>query len=479
MSVRDESDIEQLRRIALTQQTQIRVLLDVLQRQSAELDEAKGTSGDLQEKITLLNELTAKAVTSDESPAETQPKTKKRKKQKGHGPKPQLELERIEEIFELDEADKICPSCGGDLQPLDGQFESSKLVDVVEVSYRLVDVKRQKYACKCGGCIETALGPDRAVDGGRYSVGFAIKVAIDKYVDHIPLTRQTRVMKRWGLDVSSQTLWDQLSALHQRLRPCYDALYERVMADDVIGLDQTGWKRLNAKGATPWQMWCLTTEDVVYHRIREDKSAASWNAIVGDYQGVVVCDAMSTHGAAECNKPGPTLAACWAHVVRKFRDAEADFPDAGVARGFIKKLYEIDAQAENRDERARLRRGESSEVLEQLEQWLLAQTTLKTTSLGQAIRYTLGYWPRLKVFVDNPDVPLDNNRTERGIRGPVVGRKNHYGSRSKRGTEVAALFYSLIETAKLVGVEPRRYLQEAAAAAKLGRVLLPHELVDA
>ena len=91
----------------------------------------------------------------------------------------------------------------------------------------------------------------------------------------------------------------------------------------------------------------------------------------------------------------------------------------------------------------------------------------------------MGYWPRLKVFVDNPDVPLDNNRTERGIRGPVVGRKNHYGSRSKRGTEVAAPFYSLIETAKLVGVEPRRYLEEAAAAAKLGRVLLPHELIDA
>lgn len=153
--------------------------------------------------------------------------------------------------------------------------------------------------------------------------------------------------------------------------------------------------------------------------------------------------------------------------------------EAAVARVLIKKLYEIDAQAENRDVRARLRRGESSEVLEQLEHWLLAQTTLKTTSLGQAIRYTLGYWPRLRVFVDNPDVPLDNNRTERGIRGPVVGRKNHYGSRSKRGTEVAALFYSLIETAKLVGVEPRRYLQEAAAAAKLGRVLLPHELVDA
>ncbi|MEM1031211.1 MAG: transposase [Myxococcota bacterium] len=268
MGVRDESDIEQLRRIALTQQTQIRILLDVLQRQSAELDEAKGTGGELQQKLTLLNELTAKAVASQDAAAtpDPKPKPRKRKKQRGHGPKPQRELERIEELFELDDADETCPSCGGHLHPLDGQFESSEMVDVVEVSYRLVEVKRQKYACRCGGCIETALGPDRAVDGGRYSVGFAIKVATDKYVDHLPLTRQTRVMKRWGLDVSSQTLWDQLAALHQRLRPCYDALYERVMASRVIGLDQTGWKRLDAKGAKPWQMWCLTTEDAVYHR---------------------------------------------------------------------------------------------------------------------------------------------------------------------------------------------------------------------
>ncbi|MEM1031210.1 MAG: transposase [Myxococcota bacterium] len=194
---------------------------------------------------------------------------------------------------------------------------------------------------------------------------------------------------------------------------------------------------------------------------------------------MVVCDGMSTHGAGECRKPGPTLAACWAHVVRKFRDAEADFPEAAVARDLIAKLYEIDAESKSRDERSRRRKRESSEVAGRLEQWWRAQTTLKTTSLGEAIRYTLGYWPRLKVFVNDPDVPLDNNRTERGIRGPVVGRKNHYGSRSKRGTEVAALFYSLIETSKLVGVEPRRYLQEAVTTAKAGRVLLPHELVQA
>ena len=91
----------------------------------------------------------------------------------------------------------------------------------------------------------------------------------------------------------------------------------------------------------------------------------------------------------------------------------------------------------------------------------------------------LGLWPGLTRFLDDPRIPLDNNATERGLRGMVVGRKNHYGSRSKRGTEVAALFYSLIESAKLCGVEPKAYLLHAARAALAnpGTVTLPHALL--
>lgn len=85
----------------------------------------------------------------------------------------------------------------------------------------------------------------------------------------------------------------------------------------------------------------------------------------------------------------------------------------------------------------------------------------------------------LSLFVTDPDIPLDNNASERGMRALAVGRKNHYGSKSLRGTEVAALFYSLIETCKLVGVEPEKYLKAAALAniENPGTVILPHELV--
>lgn len=475
MDIRRESDIDQLRRIALTQQTQIRHLLDALQRKCEVIDDLRGNSGELQQTIDLLNELQARNAAQQEK--ENKPKEKKKRKpQRGHGPKEQPNIERVEKLFELDEPDRACPECGGRLEPLTGQFESSEMVDVVQVSYQLVDVKRQKYTCRCGGHVDTALGPERAIEGGRYSLGFAIKVAIDKYVDHLPLTRQARIMTRHGLELTSQTLWDQLSALSRLLRPCYDALNEQAMSAPVLGLDQTSWKRLNKKKATPWQMWCLTTPEVVYHCIREDKATSSWNALLGDFAGIIVCDAMSTHGAKGRNKPTPPIALCWAHVLRKFRDAEDDFPEASMALGMIGELYEIDERARDPAELLELRKTESQAVLDRLEVWLMAQTALKTTSIGNAVRYAYGNWARLGRFVNDPRIPLDNNRTERGLRGPVVGRKNHYGSKSVRGTEVAAICYSLVETAKLVGVDPAEYLAAAASAARRGEVVLPHQL---
>ncbi len=126
--------------------------------------------------------------------------------------------------------------------------------------------------------------------------------------------------------------------------------------------------------------------------------------------------------------------------------------------------------------RAELRRTESAKVLELLETWLWHQAVLKTLSIGRAAAYAIANWDRLTRFVADPRIPLDNNATERGIRGPVIGRRNHFGSKSKRGTEVAAIFYSLLETAKLHGVDPARYLVEAAKAAPLGEIIMPWEL---
>lgn len=184
--------------------------------------------------------------------------------------------------------------------------------------------------------------------------------------------------------------------------------------------------------------------------------------------------AAKTHEAGARDGPGIILAGCWAHVLRKFEEAEPDHPEAGVALGYIGQLYEIDERAgDDLARRAELRRTESNAVLEELKSWLWSQTVLKTLSIGKAASYTVANWERLTRFVNDPRVPLDNNQTERGIRGPVVGRKNHFGSKSRRGTEVAATFYTLLETAKLHGIDPARYLLEAVRAADRSEVLLP------
>ena len=177
---------------------------------------------------------------------------------------------------------------------------------------------------------------------------------------------------------------------------------------------------------------------------------------------------------------------------RKYVEAEPRYP--GPCRAvldLIGRLYAIEAQvpalspgataeerAATRTLRACLRAEQSREIVGEIRAWALGQRVLPESSLGKAITYMLALWVGLTRFLNDPRIPIDNNHTERGLRGVVLGRKNHYGSRSQRGTEVAALFYSLIESGKLCGVDPKAYLLQAvhAALATPGTVTLPHTL---
>jgi len=475
VEVEREQNIEELRRFALALEVQNRLLLEVIAKKSQELDKLRGSTGDIQLTLKMLEELQAKArQTQDAIAGMNTEKRAERKQRSSTGPTEQPKLPIIEEVFTLDESDRTCPSCGGGLREMTGQCEESEMIDVIEVSYRRVKVKQQKYVCRCGGCVDTALGPARALSGSRYSLAFAIKVLIDKYLDHIPLERQCRILERHGLVVTSQTLWDLAYAVAQRLSIVDLALFDYVKAQPVIGLDQTSWPRLDVRGSKPWQMWCLTAPGVVVHRIRDDKSAATFKALVGDYHGTIVADALSTHQAGARDEPGIVLAGCWAHVFRRFDEAKPDHPDAEQALTWIGALYDVDRRGEGDLLRiGELRRAQAPAILVPFRAWLLDRAGATHLSIGKAAAYTLGIWNRLVVFVDDARIPLDNNATERAIRGPVVGRKNHYGSKSRRGTDLATTIYSIIETAKLHHVHPTDYLAAAVLAADRGEVLFP------
>ena len=123
--------------------------------------------------------------------------------------------------------------------------------------------------------------------------------------------------------------------------------------------------------------------------------------------------------------------------------------------------------------RAELRARNAPAILDEMKAWLWSQAEMKSLSIGKSAAYTLGIWDRLTLFVDDARIPLDNNATERAIRGPVVGRKNHYGSKSRSGTEVASTLYTVLETCKLNAIDPAAYLAAAIIAADRNEVLLP------
>jgi len=153
------------------------------------------------------------------------------------------------------------------------------------------------------------------------------------------------------------------------------------------------------------------------------------------------------------------LAGCWAHVCRRFEEAAPDHPAAERAR-------------------AELRRTKAPAILEDMRTWLGTHAETTSLAIGKAA-YTLGIWERLTRFVGDARIPLDNNATERAIRGPVVGRENHYGSKSRRRTEVASRLYPILEICELHDIDPAACLHAAVTAADRGEVLLPRDSAGA
>jgi len=419
---------------------------------------------------------------------------------RGHGPTAQPTLPTLDMVHELDAADLTCPQCGGTLREMAGQTEDAEEITVIERRFVLVRHRRKKYRCACNGCVDTAPGPLRLTThpdrrGQRYAPSFAVEVAINKYLDHLPLERQARVMAREGLTIESQTLWDQIEALATVLQPTYDALREYVLASPVIGADETWWRLLGGPENKRWWAWGVTRADAVTYTILASRSQEAARRVLDGYHGIVMADGYGAYEALARASPGFTLAHCWAHVRRKFVEAEPHYPaPCAEILALIGQLYAVEQVAPGPDPaaseetrtavlelRAQLRREQSTVIVEAIRAWAHQQRALPESSLGKAIAYMLGLWPGLTRFLDDARIPLDNNATERGLRGMVVGRKNHYGSRSQRGTEVAALFYSLIESAKLCGVEPKAYLLQATHAAleTPGTVTLPHALLPA
>ena len=417
-----------------------------------------------------------------EKGSETKPSPTRRPRepQTGHGPtaQPSLPLEPIHHVFD---GPPECTLCGGPMQEIPGQFEESEEVTVTEASFRILLHRRQKYRCRCNGPVVTAPGPDKLIPGGRYSVDFAVHSVVGKFCDHLPLERQVRQAARHGLVITSQTLWDQHAALAEHLEPTWRELCRRALAEPVLHADETGWRMMGS--GEKWTLFGLTAPKLAAYHLSPSKSATTVRELLKGFGGTLVVDGFAVYPVVAELEKRIRIAHCWAHADRKFKEA-LDPPGAiAEVRGLIAQLYEIEREVQGGfpgDEEAQrhrqtLREEKSAEVVENLRQWAFSQGGLRRSAFGRAVRYLLKHWNGLTLFLEDPRIALDNNAAERALRGPVVGRKNFYGNRSRRGAQVAAILYSLIETAKLCGVNPAEYLRRAALTAirRPGSVTLP------
>ena len=211
-------DPEKLRRIAGLLDREV----DRLQQQVRDLAfENARLLGETLTQVDFSYPLLEKILAEPDGAGEPAPPRLARPAQRGHGTRPQERLPVLEHVSELPENERDCKVCNGQLEAMSGQYEESEEITVTERSYTLLVHRRQKYRCRCNANVTTAPGPLKLIPGGRYSLDFAAHVAVQKYSDHLPLERQVEIMARHGLQTTSQSLWDQLEAGAELLKPTY------------------------------------------------------------------------------------------------------------------------------------------------------------------------------------------------------------------------------------------------------------------
>ena len=385
-----------------------------------------------------------------------------------------------------------CAACGGKLHEL-GRDITEEL-EYIPGRFIVNRFVRPRMACGCCEQILQAPMPSRPIERGRPGPGLLAHVLVGKYADHLPLYRQSQIFERDGIDLQRSALTDWVGQTTSLLEPLADAIGRHVQGGPALFADDTPVKMQapgTGKTATArfWayvrdeQPWCGDASPAAWYRFSVDRKGARPVAHLADYTGWMHADGYA--GFGDLYRSGRVEeVACMAHVRRKFVDVHkaqgSVIAEEAIRR--IAELYAVEKQARGSppDERVRLRQARAGPLSEDLETWLTAQLRRISgkSPLAQAIRYALTRIKRLRPYLDHGFLEIDNNTAERSIRAIALGRKNWLFAGSERGGRSAAIAYTLIETAKLNGIDPQAWLTnvlDRIADHKINRIdeLLP------
>lgn len=400
---------------------------------------------------------------------------------KGHGRRSYSHLPAREELQDIPEGERCCPTCNLPLRPFPGTEDSETVGIEVKAYRRVIRRKRYKPACQCGTLpgIVTALPPPKLLPKGLLGISVWVTLLLDKFLFVRPTYRLLADLKTHGLDLAQGTLTDGLQALAPLFVPLYQALIDQNLQEDRWHADETRWLVFAAtegKVGYKWYLWVFRSPSTVVYKLDESRSAKVPKAHFGPLaEGILMVDRYSSYKSL-AKETRIILAFCWSHVRRDFLGIARDWPQQETwALEWIEEiatLYHLNhlrltALAKSEDwtgQDLRLRTA-----VDQTAQKRDAQLAHKL--LHPACKKVLvslkNHWPGLIVFVDHPEVPMDNNEAERLERLPVVGRKNFYGSGAVWSGRLTAVLFSLFQTLALWKINPRlwltAYLQACAA----------------
>jgi transposase len=383
-------------------------------------------------------------------------------------------LPAVEQVLELPPEQQRCSGCGEPLAPFPGTDDTTVLEIEVRAHRRIYRRRRYRPTCSCGNHpgIVTAPGPGKVIPKSLLGISVWVTVLLDKFLFYRPTYRLLEDLSTQGLDLSQGTLTDGLQRLLPLFEPLYDHLVEHSQQQTLWHADETRWLVFAAwegKVGHRWYLWVFHAADVVVFVLSPGRSHEVPEEHFGPVEeGILVVDRYAAYPAMAQVKNGTiVLAFCWAHVRRDFLTVARSWPDQETwALGWVDRIGALYASNDRRLEAPRqsplfaacdqeVRRAVAAMARQRDDE--LAQPALHSAR-RKVLESLRQYWSGLTVFVDHPEVPMDNNTAERSERGPVVGRKNYYGSGAVWSGRLAAMLFSLFQTLALWRLNPRTWL---------------------
>jgi transposase len=403
----------------------------------------------------------------------------------GHGRRNHDHLPTTHEDCVLPKDQQACPCCGEPFEEIPGTADGDILEIDVHAHRRRYHRRRYRRTCTCAGqpAVVSAPPPDKLLPKSNIGISLWVLILQHKFEFFQPLHRVIAELRSHDLHQPAGTITGGLQKLVPLFQPLYELLVEHNRAADHWHCDETRWRVfvLHAgKSGFVWYLWVFVTKDSIVFVLDPTRAHDVPEAHFGDdAEGIINVDRYSAYKAmAQVKAAQIILAFCWAHVRRDFLTVLTGWPeltdwawswveDIGMLYHRNDQRLALPADTPAYVEADRLLR----EQVEQMRQRCARELSQPKLRLAQEKTLTSlqEHWAGLTVFVDHPEVPMDNNEAERRQRGPVVARKNFYGSGSLWSGRLATMLFSLFQTLQLWGMDTGKWLTVyLSACAKAG-----------